>query len=143
MGKQLIVDGVRQVAGVVPILPGSKEVVVISTPGSTTFWTLPKGGREVGEEDAAATALREATEEAGIHGRIVGELVKAKQYKKSDPQVLKQEIVYYEMIVERVDEHWLEESTRIRKFLPVDKALDLLTKPGQREALLNCSLLRS
>jgi 8-oxo-dGTP pyrophosphatase MutT (NUDIX family) len=76
----------RVVVAAVPVRPraaGGLEFLLVRT-RSGERWTFPKGGCESGEAPAAAAA-REALEEAGAAGRIVGEAIGS--YRYGDDQV--------------------------------------------------------
>jgi 8-oxo-dGTP pyrophosphatase MutT (NUDIX family) len=76
----------RVVVAAVPVRPraaGGLEYLLVRTRNGER-WTFPKGGCESGEAPAAAAA-REALEEAGATGRVVGEPIGS--YRYGDDQV--------------------------------------------------------
>jgi 8-oxo-dGTP pyrophosphatase MutT (NUDIX family) len=71
----------RVVVAAVPVRPraaGGLEFLLVRT-RSGERWTFPKGGCESGEAPAEAAA-REALEEAGATGRVVGEPIGSYRY---------------------------------------------------------------
>ena len=93
-------------------------------------WIFPKGTINVGESLQEA-ALKEACEEAGLHGRIVGpplgRYLDSKRGAVLDVTVLLME-------VKRSDDVW-EEDTRLRCWIDGRGALRLLDKPQLRTML--------
>jgi 8-oxo-dGTP pyrophosphatase MutT (NUDIX family) len=76
----------RVVVAAVPVRPraaGGLEYLLVRTRNGER-WTFPKGGCESGEAPAAAAA-REALEEAGAAGRVIGEPIGS--YRYGDDQV--------------------------------------------------------
>ena len=87
-------------------------------------WIFPKGIVDPGETLEEA-ALKEAFEEAGLHGRIVGDPIGKYEDSKWGTNL---EISVVLMEVAHCDEDWLESDVRLRRWVEADRALDLLSK---------------
>lgn len=94
-------------------------------------WGFPKGIIDPGNSPTDA-ALIEAEEEAGLHGRIVGEVLGTFRYRKWDRDL---DVEVYLMEVTGVDDAWLEADVREREWLSADEALDRLGR-AELEPLL-------
>lgn len=109
------------------IRPGGKP------PGT---WALPKGLIGAGE-GAAATAVREVSEETGVRGRLVGKLGDVRYvYTRRGQRVFK--VVSFFLMrycggrLGDVPEAFRHEVAEVR-WLPVDEASRLLAYVGERE----------
>ena len=100
---------------------GAVEVCLITTVQAGR-WTVPKGFIDPGET-APETAVKEAREEAGIHGRVVGGPV---GYYDITKQGGRYRVAVYLMRVDRVDDTWEEQSLRQRRWVSVRRAEKLL-----------------
>ena len=113
---------------------GAVEICLITTIRAGR-WTVPKGFIEPGET-AAETAVKEAREEAGIHGRVLGGPV---GYYDIAKQGARYRVAIYLMHVDRVDEAWEEQTLRQRRWVSVRRAEKLLAgrpvEAGFRQAL--------
>ena len=87
-------------------------------------WGFPKGIIDPGET-AEETALKEAEEEAGIHGRIIGAPLGSYDYAKWDTTL---HVVVMLMEVTRTDAVWYEADVRERCWTSAEKARDLLSR---------------
>jgi 8-oxo-dGTP pyrophosphatase MutT (NUDIX family) len=87
-------------------------------------WIFPKGIIDPGETLEEA-ALKEAFEEAGLHGQIVGEPLGSYEDGKWGTN-LKVAVVIME--VSRSDERWLEADVRERCWVTPEEALRILSK---------------
>ncbi len=116
-------DPPPQQAAAIPfrIRDGAVEICVITTIRAGR-WTVPKGFIDPGET-AAATAVKEAREEAGIHGRVVGGPV---GYYDITKQGGRYRVAVYLMHVDRVDDAWEEQALRQRRWTSVRRAEKLL-----------------
>jgi len=104
------------------------EFCLITT--SAGRWGFPKGYIDPGETPEQA-ALKEALEEAGLHGRILGTpLLSYKADKNGQPK----RVVALLMEVTSCDDHWDEAAVRQRRWVSQHEAQDLLC----REALQAC-----
>jgi 8-oxo-dGTP pyrophosphatase MutT (NUDIX family) len=87
-------------------------------------WIYPKGIVDPGET-VQETALKEAYEEAGLHGRILGTPLGEYKDAKWGTELL---VIVLLMEVTTWDEHWHEEDIRQRRWVPGEKALSVLSK---------------
>ena len=88
------------------------------------MWGIPKGSVDSGDTHAT-TALREAWEEAGLRGRLIGEALGTYRYEKlGRPLVV---MVYLMEVLEQYDA-WQEASIRERKWLTFSEAVSLLNE---------------
>src|SRR3954462_3527637 len=81
-------------------------------------WGIPKGGVDVGRT-LRDTALNEAAEEAGGHGEVLEDALGEFMYQKKKGECL---VSVYAMRVTSIDEHFLEEDFRERKWVVIDEA---------------------
>ncbi len=116
-------DPPPQQAAAIPfrIRDGAVEICLITTIKAGR-WTVPKGFIDPGET-AAATAVKEAREEAGIHGRVVGGPVGYYDVTKLGGRY---RVAVYLMHVDRVDDAWEERGLRQRRWTSVRRAVKLL-----------------
>ena len=100
---------------------GAYEVCLIRRKGSNS-WGIPKGMVDPGDtrED---TALKEAWEEAGISGRLVGAAIGSYEYKKWSATL---EVAVYLMEVLKQHAEWEEASFRERRWTSFDDAAAML-----------------
>lgn len=108
---------------------GQLEFCLITS--SSGRWGFPKGFVDPGETIAQA-ALKEAFEEAGLHGRIKGKPLGSYPLEKSGETV---PVTVVLMKVSRCDEHWEEEDRRQRQWVASDDAASLIAQPEQCEML--------
>lgn len=94
-------------------------------------WGFPKGMIDPGET-FVETALKEAYEEAGLHGEIVGEPLGNYEYGKWG---LWLNVTVVLMDVTRTDDEWDEQHMRRRRWVNEDKARKLLEKPELHDLL--------
>ncbi len=94
-------------------------------------WQFPKGFIDPGDT-AVETALKESFEEAGLHGRIVGEPLGDYQYAKWGSV---HSVLMMLMEVTRCDEQWSEEDMRERRWETADEAHRLLSRATLGELL--------
>ncbi len=85
-------------------------------------WTVPKGFIDPGDT-AEETAIKEAREEAGLHGRVLGGPVGYHDIIKDGGRY---RVAVYLMQVDRVDDAWEEQSVRERRWTTVRQAKKLL-----------------
>lgn len=91
-------------------------------------WILPKGIIDPGET-REESALKEALEEAGLHGRIVGEPLGTYEDFKWGSKL---HITVLLMEVTRSDDQWYEADVRQRRWVDAAEAEELLARPDQR-----------
>lgn len=89
-------------------------------------WILPKGIIDPGET-LEETALKEALEEAGLHGRIVGEPLGGYEDFKWGSKLL---VTVLLMEVTRADDEWLEADVRERCWVDAGEAAEMLGNPA-------------
>jgi 8-oxo-dGTP pyrophosphatase MutT (NUDIX family) len=101
------------------------EVCLITTRSGR--WGIPKGLVDPGDTPPF-TALKEAEEEAGILGHLVGEAVGIYAYEKWDTELA---VAVYLMQVERALDYWDEAEFRERKWVSPPEAIKLMADhPG-------------
>lgn len=85
-------------------------------------WGIPKGFLDPGDTPGEA-ALREAYEEAGISGRLVGEAIGTYTYSKAGSRYT---VAVFVMEVSEEERTWPEAWLRVRTWHALDEALSLL-----------------
>jgi ADP-ribose pyrophosphatase YjhB (NUDIX family) len=115
----------REQAGVIPFRrkKAGIEVCLIRNKGSKK-WKIPKGFVDPGETVQQA-ALKEAWEEAGLSGRLVGDAIGSYDYEKWE---VKLSVSVYLMEVAEEEDEWEESRFRERRWWSVDTAFDALKK---------------
>lgn len=107
---------------------GERVEICLITSLKKGRWILPKGIIDPGET-RDQSALKEALEEAGLRGRIVGEpLGEYEDYKWGS----KLNVTVLIMEVTCSDDQWLESDVRERLWVDAAEAADLLANPAQR-----------
>jgi 8-oxo-dGTP pyrophosphatase MutT (NUDIX family) len=125
-------------AAAVPYRRASDDVAVcLITSLKKKLWIFPKGIIDPGET-AEETALKEAYEEAGLHGRIVGEPLGSYQDFKWGATI---DVTVLLMEVSDFEERWPEADVRQRRWLRPAAAMDLIEKPELRH-VLQCAIDR-
>ena len=89
-------------------------------------WGIPKGGVDPGRT-LRNTAMNEAAEEAGLHGELLEEPLGDFVYQKQRGECL---VTVYGMRVTKMDDYWLEQPFRERKWFGIEEALTLI---GRKE----------
>jgi phosphohistidine phosphatase len=102
---------------------GRVEYCLITSSSQSDFWTIPKGTIEVGDT-AEITALKEAEEEAGLQGRVVGECLGTFDYQKNG---MARTVAVYLMQVDHVMDRWDESHIRKRQWVNAAEATRILT----------------
>lgn len=114
---------------------GRLEVLLL-TSRSTGRFVLPKGWPEKGLKDHKAAA-REASEEAGVAGKLGTEPIGSFQYwKRLDNAFVPIQVRVYPLVVETVLEMWKEMDQRSRAWLTPNDAAVLVDEP-ELVSLLN------
>ena len=109
---------------------GAFEVCLIRRKGSNN-WGIPKGSVDPGDTHEE-TALKEAWEEAGISGRLIGEVMGTYEYEKWSARF---EVAVYLMEVLKQHPEWQEASFRERRWTSFADAASLLVGHPAREFL--------
>ena len=115
----------REQAGVIPFRrkKGVLEVCLIRNKGRKK-WKIPKGFVDSGET-AQQAALKEAWEEAGLTGRLVGDAIGSYEYEKWEHEFT---VAVFVMDVTGEEDEWEESRFRERKWWPVDTGFPMLKK---------------
>ncbi|HSC14437.1 MAG TPA: NUDIX domain-containing protein [Gammaproteobacteria bacterium] len=101
--------------------------LLVGASGSKNRWVLPKGNIEKGES-AAAAAVREVAEEAGVRTRLIQRLKRVKQ-KKGDERIT---VVYYLLVYSG---RTSAAEDRVVRWCTLDEALDAVDVPRVRRLL--------
>ena len=137
--------GERLVAGVVPLSPDRRMVLMIQSSGPGG-WVLPKGGWETDEETAEQAACREAWEEAGVICTVRRDLGLIPDMRPSNlltARAPKASYQFFEAIVDREETRWPEMYKRRRQWVGYAQAASILeSRPELLEALNRSSLKR-
>jgi phosphohistidine phosphatase len=115
----------RDQAGVIPFRHKRNgiEICLIRDKGGKK-WKIPKGFVDSGET-VRQTALKEAWEEAGLRGRLVGESIGSYKYAKWNLDLT---VAVFLMEVKKAADEWEESGMRERGWAPLDDALARLKK---------------
>src|SRR5687768_8097401 len=116
----------KQQAAVIPFRGSGKklEICVIRRKGSRKKWGIPKGFIDRGDT-AKEAALKEASEEAGLNGKVIGDPVGSYEYEKWGTGL---EVTVYLMEVKGEDDDWDEADFRERRWTSFDEAAELLER---------------
>ena len=128
-------EQVKQQAAVIPFRGTGKklEICLIRKKGSKKKWGIPKGFVDRGDT-TKETALKEAGEEAGLKGRLVGDPVGSYEYQKWG---VKLDVTVYLMEVKDEDDDWDEADFRERHWTSLQEAAELLERHPVRPLLKN------
>ena len=132
MRRELSAGGV-----LVRVVRGRPMLAAIRPQGKPAgVWALPKGNLDEGESPAE-TAVREVSEETGVHGRLVEKLGDVKYvYTWAGERVFKV-VSFYLLRAGRGRIGEIEERMRVEvaevRWLPLDEAPALLAYKGERE----------
>lgn len=94
-------------------------------------WAFPKGVIDPGETSQQA-AVKEATEEAGVAGQIVGEPLGKYAYSKWNKSY---EVTLWLMEVAEVHDQWQEADRRQRHWASPEESKELIARPELRQML--------
>jgi ADP-ribose pyrophosphatase YjhB (NUDIX family) len=116
----------KQQAGVIAFRGSGRklEICLIRKKGSKKKWGIPKGFVDRGDS-TKETALKEAGEEAGLKGRLIGDPVGSYEYQKWGASL---EVTVYLMEVKDEEEDWDEADFRERRWTTLQDAAELLER---------------
>jgi 8-oxo-dGTP pyrophosphatase MutT (NUDIX family) len=122
----------REQAGVIPFRrkKAALEVCLIRKKGRKK-WKIPKGFVDPGET-MQQSALKEAWEEAGLRGRLIGEPIGSYEYEKCGYDLT---VSVFLMEVSDQEDEWEESRFRERCWLTVETAFAMLKKHPVRPLL--------
>ena len=121
-------------SGAIPWRMGESGLeVLLITSSQGTRWIVPKGWVEPGLTPAES-ALKEASEEAGVEGTLSPAPVGMLRYKRGDRML---DVEIYLLEVTRVHERWPEDFKRERTWLPAPEAAALASEPGLARYILD------
>ena len=128
-----------QVAALCYTQDGPKKKVLLVTSRDTGRWIIPKGW-PIDGKDAAAAALQEAWEEAGVkHGHVAPDPVGSYGYDKELDSGLPVpvEALVFPVEVTKLKDDFPEAAERERKWVSPKKASAMVREPELREILRN------
>lgn len=108
---------------------GRLEILLI-TSRRKKRWVIPKGVREL-DLEPAASAAKEALEEAGIEGDLSAQPLGTYTYEKWGGIC---SVVVFSMAVHTSYDSW-PESYRVRLWMPPDEAVDKVDEPELKEII--------
>ena len=115
----------------VPFRASAQQFEFCLITASSGRWLFPKGFVEPGDTFAEA-ALKEALEEAGLHGRVVGEPIGCYETaKKKQPRI----VIAFLMEVSKCDKVWKEVEVRQRRWVTAEEAFRLVSEPQLLELI--------
>jgi 8-oxo-dGTP pyrophosphatase MutT (NUDIX family) len=104
--------------------------VLLITSLRTGRWVIPKGWPKAGQS-LAGSALDEAWEEAGVHGRVGAKALGEFDYIKPDRRKERDfTVAVYEIALSGLDNAYPERHRRRRLWIAPEKAADLVDEPG-------------
>lgn len=119
-------------SGVVPFRQSEAgpEILLITTRKSGK-WIVPKGIVEP-DLSPAASAIKEALEEAGVEGEVIDGIDSSYTDEKWNGEC---RVVLYPLKVEKQHKHWDEEEDRRRKWVALEEVDEYIHNPELTEAL--------
>jgi 8-oxo-dGTP pyrophosphatase MutT (NUDIX family) len=115
----------------IPFRTSAQRIEFCLITASSGRWLFPKGFVEPGDTFAEA-ALKEAFEEAGLHGRVVGEPIGCYEIAKKGQSRI---VIALLMEVSKWDKVWKEVNVRQRRWVTAKEAFRLLSEPRLLELL--------
>jgi 8-oxo-dGTP pyrophosphatase MutT (NUDIX family) len=127
-----VTDGIIPQATAIPYRwrDGMLEFCLI-TSAQKAHWAFPKGVIDPGDTEAG-TALKEAHEEAGLSGTILGEALGSYRYAKWGREL---HVTVRLMRVTAVADHWDEVARRDRRWATAEEARRLIDRAELRQLL--------
>lgn len=122
---------IRQACAVPYRLRDGKPEFCLITTARKKQWSFPKGIVDPGETPVE-TALKEAWEEAGLHGQIEENSLGRYRYSKWGRQLV---VTVYPMQVDSEDEQWPEDEARQRAWCRPQAARSLIRRKALRTLL--------
>ncbi|KAG1141359.1 hypothetical protein G6F37_010277 [Rhizopus arrhizus] len=129
-------NGIRQVAGCLPIDVVSKRFLLVTSSSHPDVWVIPKGGWEKDETQKQA-AMRETWEEAGVKGVINKHLGVFTEKSKNG---VKAHHWIYEMEIKEVTKKFPEQKKRARRWFTYDEAMVVVKAHYIKDAISMSSL---
>jgi 8-oxo-dGTP pyrophosphatase MutT (NUDIX family) len=124
-----VAERVRQAGAIVLRLDDDRlRVLLVRSKKDPAIWVFPKGHIEPGE-DAAATALRETWEEAGVRGTLGPAVGAPLEFRSGD------ELVSVQYFVVRPNEEAASPEGRDKQWLAIENAMEALSFETAREKL--------
>jgi 8-oxo-dGTP pyrophosphatase MutT (NUDIX family) len=121
----------RQAAVIAVRRRGTEKEVCLIRKRTSSAWGIPKGMIDPGET-AAEAALKEAWEEAGIKGRLLGNIVGTYKYEKLGARF---SVDVFVMAVSAQEDVWPEATIRKRRWVTIAEAASLLDGHAVRAIL--------
>jgi phosphohistidine phosphatase len=120
-------------SGVIPyrVKDGRVEILLV-TSRNRGRWVIPKGVIEIGMT-AEQSAMKEAYEEAGIRGEIVGGAMGEFTYEKWNGLCI---VEVFAMHVTEVLKQWPEDDERHRRWMDIDGAAEAVREDELREMIV-------
>jgi 8-oxo-dGTP pyrophosphatase MutT (NUDIX family) len=130
----------RRQYGALPVLvdPDSRLQIMLVTSRETARWIIPKGW-PVPQMPPRKVAAREAFEEAGLVGKIVGKAIGSYHYQKQLPSevFIPCEVKVFLLMVRRQLEAWPEKDQRKTRCFAPQTAASFVQEPALAEIIRN------
>ncbi|KAG1179911.1 hypothetical protein G6F70_000922 [Rhizopus microsporus] len=129
-------NGIRQVAGCLPIDPINKRFLLVTSASNPGSWVIPKGGWEKDETQKQA-AMRETWEEAGVKGTITRHVG---VFAEKSRHGVKAHHWIYEMEIKEVTKKFPEQKKRERRWFTYNEAMLVVKAHYIKDAISLSSL---
>jgi len=113
--------------------PNNELEILLITSRGRGRWIIPKGVIDPGES-AIDSAMREASEEAGIKGEPQTPALGAYQYEKWGGTCT---VEVFALEVTKIRDTWPEKEVRRRQWMPITKAAESVEEPDLRTLILS------
>lgn len=130
-------------SGVLPYKYDDDNVlkIMLVTTTSGDEWIIPKGKIEP-DLTPAESALKEAREEAGLKGEIVGDVIGSYRFrKKKNNRVCRVDVFPMAVRKKQKKKKWEEKKKRKRGWYTIPEALELIVNPELKELIANAAPL--